>query len=229
MPRYVLPGRQGRKGNYRLRHCKAEREGSYLRPCLFLFGGAGYGEKFFKSQPRPNVTVPPQFTDILCPSGRSCRTVRYNPAVANRTWFLFSVSSFKVDNPAAARREATPPHFCLSERQPKHYGLPLFYVEPKFSAFSFGELKVNNTYLPAPRRLRAVGLISRCHRSFTVVRSAFGRRQATCGYFTVVPHPAVRHIYEGAGFLLRSRAPSLLCYKYWLLWLMPSLANIPCR
>ena len=130
-------------------------------------------------------------------SGRSCRTVRYIPAVANRTWFLFSVSSFKVDNPAAARREATPPHFCLSERQPKHYDLPRFYVEPKFSAFSFGEFKVSNSNLPAPRRLRTVGLTSRCHRSFTVVRSAFGRRQATCGYFTAVPHPAVRHTPKG--------------------------------
>lgn len=162
-------------------------------------------------------------------SGRSCRTVRYISVSTSRTEFLFSVSSFKVENPAVARREATPPHFCLSERPPKHYGLPLFYVEPKFSAFSFGELKVNNTYLPAPRRLRIAGLISRCHRSFTVVRSAFGRRQATCGYFIVVPHPAVRHIYEGAGFLLRSRAPSFLCDNPRPLWQMPSAVNVTCR
>lgn len=43
-------------------------------------------------------------------SGRCCRTARYI-SVSDRSEFLFSVSNIKVNNSAAALRDATSPHF----------------------------------------------------------------------------------------------------------------------
>lgn len=74
-------------------------------------------------------------------SGRCCRTARYIPVVARRIEFLFSVSSIKVNNSAAAMRDATPPlfrqSFPMQERETFRYGSVRSGYRPGFSFSRF--------------------------------------------------------------------------------------------
>lgn len=64
MPRYELPGQQGRKGNYHTRLRRPTGRGCTCAPALLSYDGRARGTEITHFNPFRYVTVPPVFPDM---------------------------------------------------------------------------------------------------------------------------------------------------------------------